>query len=177
MFEKGEYIVYGFTGVCRVEDITTINMNGANRDRLYYVLEPVNTGGRIYTPIDNNKTVMRRILTQEEAEELINQVLDIGHLWVQDEKAREESYRTALKNCDCREYIRMIKTLYVQQQERSARGRKMSAMDHKYLKMAEDSLYSELSIPLGIPKEYMEDYITERVGHKSADLDKREPII
>ena len=36
-------------------------------------------------------------------------------------------------------------------------------MDERYLRMAEDNLYSELSLVLGIPKEEMEGYITQRV--------------
>ena len=38
MFEIGEYIVYGVKGVCRIEDITHIDISGADKDRLYYVL-------------------------------------------------------------------------------------------------------------------------------------------
>lgn len=37
-------------------------------------------------------------------------------------------------------------------------------MDRKYFKMAEDNLYGELSVSLEIPKEKMEEYITEKVG-------------
>jgi len=29
MFEQGEYIVYGSTGVCKVEKVTTMDMDGA----------------------------------------------------------------------------------------------------------------------------------------------------
>ena len=39
MFEIGEYIVYGVKGVCRIEDITHIDISGADKDRLYYVLD------------------------------------------------------------------------------------------------------------------------------------------
>ena len=44
MFEIGEYIVYGVKGVCRIEDITHIDISGADKDRLYYVLAPVGDG-------------------------------------------------------------------------------------------------------------------------------------
>ena len=66
MFEKDEYIVYGITGVCRVQDITARDQDG--QQKLYYVLEPAGTaGGRIITPAEDNKSVMRRVLTEEEA--------------------------------------------------------------------------------------------------------------
>ena len=35
MFEIGEYIVYGVKGVCRIEDITHIDISGADKDRMF----------------------------------------------------------------------------------------------------------------------------------------------
>lgn len=165
MFERGEYIIYGTSGVCKVEDITTMEMEGVPRDRLYYVLSPSSQkGGWIFTPVDNQKTPMRRILNQKEAATLIDEMPGIQVLWITNEKMREENYKECMKSCDCREWIRIIKTLYLRKQERSAQGKKITATDERYLRMAEDYLYTELEIPLGIPKEQMESYITERIG-------------
>ena len=36
-------------------------------------------------------------------------------------------------------------------------------MDERYFKAAEDHLYAELSIALGMPKEDVKDYIEERL--------------
>ena len=47
--------------------------------------------------------------------------------------------------------------------QRSAQGKKITSTDEKYLKMAEDYLYSELEILLEIPKSQMEQYITVRM--------------
>ena len=38
VFKKGEYIVYGTTGVCQVMDITTMERKDAPQEKLYYVL-------------------------------------------------------------------------------------------------------------------------------------------
>ncbi|MCX4321156.1 MAG: CarD family transcriptional regulator, partial [Lachnospiraceae bacterium] len=65
--------------------------------------------------------------------------------------------------CDCRDWIKIIKTLYQRKRERLARGKKTTAMDERYLRMAEENLYSELSLVLGVPREDMEDYITQRL--------------
>lgn len=164
MFEKGEYIVYGTSGVCRVEEITTMNMRGVPRDRLYYVLAPSSQkGGKIFTPVDNEKTMMRRVINQEEASRLIDEIPNIEELWIANEKLREDQYKACMRSCDCREWIRIIKTLYVRKMARTAQGKKVTSTDEKYLRMAEDFLYSELEIPLGIPKEHMSDYISRRI--------------
>lgn len=148
-----------------MEDVTTMEMEGVPRDRLYYVLAPVSQkGGKIFTPVDNEKTPMRRVLTREEATSLIDRIPEIEELWISSEKLRENKYKECMRSGDCREWIRIIKTLYLRNQERSAQGKKVTATDEKYLHMAEECLYSELEIPLEIPKNQVEQYIVERLG-------------
>lgn len=169
MFEKNEYIIYGTSGVCRIEDITTMNMDGVSRDKLFYVLAPSSQkGGKIFTPVDSKKTLMRRILTREEATRLIDEIPDIEQLWFTSDKLREEKYKECMRSCDCREWVKIIKTLYLRKAERSAQGKKITSTDEKYLRMAEDYLYTELEIPLEVPKENMEEYITGRIEHMQA---------
>lgn len=170
MFQKGELIIYGNKGVCEVTDISKVTISGASRDKLYYVLRPAqDKEGRIFTPVDGQKTEMRRILNRKEAEELIDSIPAIGHLWVADERQRELNYKQAVNSCDCREWIRIIKTLWLRNQQRLSQGKKITAMDRKYFKIAEDNLYGELSESLGIPKEKMEEYISGKVGMQMQD--------
>ena len=167
MFEKGSYIVYGNSGVCQVEDIITMDMKGVPRDRLFYVLNPsAQKGGKIFTPVDNEKTHMRPVLTPEEASKLIDEIPEIEELWIANEKLREAQYKECMKSCDCKEWIKIIKTLYLRKRARSAQGKRITSTDEKYLRMAEDYLYTELEIPLGIPKARMEGYIGERVRRR-----------
>lgn len=164
MFEIGEYIVYGNRGVCLVEDITHVEVPGADKDRLYYILSQLEGGaGKIYVPTDNEKVVMRKVITKKDAEELIQRMPEIELLWVEDDKRREEVYKEAIRTCDYREWVSMIKTLYFRKKERTARGKKVTALDEKYLKAAENGLYSELSLSLGIPKNRMQEYIREHI--------------
>ena len=154
-----------------MEDVTTMDMKGVPRDRLYYVLTPASQkGGRIFTPVDSEKTPMRRTLTKEEATHLIDKIPEIEELWITNEKLREDKYKECMRSGDCREWIRIIKTLYLRKQQRNAQGKKVTATDERYLHMAEDYLYSELEIPLEIPKDQMVQYISERIGRRQEDL-------
>lgn len=165
MYQKGEFIIYGSKGVCEITDISTINISGIKKDRLYYILCPMNDrDGKVFTPVDSEKTVMRRILTSEEAKELIADIPDIENLWVSDERQREQNYRQAIGSCDCRELIKVIKTLWIRNQQRLSQGKKVTAMDKKYFKIAEDNLYAELALSLQIPQDQVRDYITEKVS-------------
>ncbi len=165
MFEKGEYIVYGMTGVCRVSDITEMNMDGLSASKLYYVLEPVGTGAsRIITPVEGNKNVMRRVMTSEEAYDLIDGMPEIDSLNVRDDRQRENCYKEALKTCDCREWVGILKTLYFRKRERLNRGKRMTEVDERYMKKTKENLFGELAIPLGITAAEVERFIISRLG-------------
>ena len=51
MFSKGDIIVYGNTGVCRVEEVGPLSISAAKKDTIYYRLLPYYGGGVIYTPV------------------------------------------------------------------------------------------------------------------------------
>lgn len=164
MFEVGQFIVYGSSGVCKVVDIGKIEMTGMPKDRIYYTLEPCYTkGSRILTPTDNTKTIMRRLMTKQEADQLIDNVNEIETLWIADERRREESYKSMIAKCDCHELVKVIKTIYLRKQKRIAAGKKVTISDEKYFKLAEDNLYSELAIVLDMTKEEAREYMLNRI--------------
>ena len=164
MFEKGQYIIYGIRGVCEVMDITTIDRPGGPQGKLYYVLRPYyHQDSKIVTPVDSDKTVIRPLLTREEALELIDRIQDVQEMEVTEDKQREERYKEALKTCDCRVWVSMIKALYLRRKDRIEQGKKMTDLDERYFKTAEENLYSELARSLGMSRDEMVDYIKERV--------------
>lgn len=160
MFEKGQYVSYGKHGVCVVEDITHMDIPGIDKDKLYYVLSKVYTrGNKIYTAVDNHKVVMRRILSKHEAEDLVEEIPDIEQLAVSNDKSRNDKYKEAMAKGDCREWVRIIKSLYHRKQECLAKGRKVAVTDERFCKEAEDYLYGELALSLGIKKDEVENFI------------------
>lgn len=68
-----------------------------------------------------------------------------------------------MRNSSCEDYIRIIKTLYLRKQDRLAKGQKIIGLDERYLKQAEDLLYGELAVALGIEKQGVQAYITEEI--------------
>ncbi len=167
MFETGEYVVYGHVGICEVKGVTTMQQEGVPADRLYYVLQPEKKSeGTIYTPVDNMRMGLRRMMTKAEAAELIEEIPSIEALDIKNDKQREECYKECLRSCDVIEMVRMIKSIYNRKIQRFKMGKKNTAVDERYMKMAEDSLYTELSILLDIPREKMVDYISDKIeGH------------
>ncbi|MCR4802063.1 MAG: CarD family transcriptional regulator [Lachnospiraceae bacterium] len=164
MFEKGQYVNYGKHGVCVVEDITHIDIPGLDQNKLYYVLSKVYTkGNKIYTAVDNHKVIMREILTKNEAETLIQEIPEIEQLKVANDKSRNEKYKNAITSCDCREWVKVLKSLYNRKQDCIAKGKKVAITDERLYKEAEEHLYGELALSLGIEKNQVEEFIISKV--------------
>lgn len=169
MFKVGDYVVYGNTGVCQIEDVGPISIGSKDKD--YYTLVPVyGRNSKLYTAVDSDKVVIRPIMTKQESDALIDEMEEIDTLRIGDEKKREEIYKETMKTCDCKEWVRIIKTLYLRKMDRLSRGKKVTSSDERYLQMAEENLYGELAFALEMPKEKVGEFITEKIRKKQAML-------
>ena len=164
MYEKGEYVVYGQNGICLIQDVTELQMPGAEKSRLYYVLIPeMNGSNTIYIPVDNEKLTIRRILSEQEAQHLRSEIPQLEPLAIVTEKARELEYKAAFRSCDCLQWARLIKTLYLRRQERLAQGKKMTSTDERYLRQTEECLYQELAMVCGVDKKALQEEIAAEI--------------
>lgn len=165
MFQVGDLIVYGTTGVCRVEKIGKPDFSGAADGVDYYTLAPFySASSKIFTPCDNQKIVMRPIMTKKEAEELIEEIDTIGTVVVPDERKREEQYKELMKTGDARKFVSIIKTIHIRKRERLSEGKKITTSDEKYFQLAEDKLYGELAIVLEIDKKEVKGFLSRKVS-------------
>ena len=64
--------------------------------------------------------------------------------------------------------VEIIKSVYSKKREAEAAGRRVSQMDDRYMKLAEELLHGELSVALEIPKDEVKDYIHRRVAEAEA---------
>jgi CarD family transcriptional regulator len=161
MFQVGDIVVYANRGICRVEDITELNLPGAKSGKKYYEMRPISDeSGKVYSAVDNDKVVMRRVLTKEEAQKLVMDIPDIPEMTIGDEKQRELKYKEAMLSCDCRQWVSIIKTLYTRRQNRLRQGKKTTNTDDRYFKRVSENLHGELAIALGMKKEEMESFIS-----------------
>ena len=161
MFGIGEKVVCGNKGVCVVENITTLNISGVDKERQYYILKPLYmAGSTVYVPVDSPKESMRSVLTRVEAEALIEKIPELSLLTIVNDKLSEQVYKECLKTNQCEELVRIIKTIYLRKQKRIEAGRKITAVDAKYFHIAEENLYGELAVALDMSLDEVEGYIT-----------------
>ena len=146
VFQKGERVVCGSKGVCVVEEITTLDIAGVDKKREYYILKPLYlSSSTVYIPVDTAEGSMRKVLAHEEAESLIRQIPEIPLITIANDKLLD--------------LIRIIKTIYLRKRAREKAGRKETAVDARYFRIAEDQLYGELAVALDMSRENVESYI------------------
>lgn len=162
MFAKGDMIIHPIHGVCKVESVGMIKISGNNRERMYYTLLPeFKKDSKIYSPIDSDKLELRAVISKEVANRLIESIPDIKPFELEDEKEKERLYKEALHRGNCKEIMQIIKAINIGKESRNINGKKIAAIDKKYLNLFQEHIDGELAISLGIPKENVKSYITE----------------
>lgn len=144
MYQVGDYLIYGFEGVCRVDGVGHPDISGSSRDRLYYSLTPYLKSGTIYTPVDS-RIFMRPVITRAEMDALLAALPQLPPCAdvPSDNRAVAPYYQQLLRTHDCRTVLQVFKTLYLKQRALSGAKRTVSATDMRFWKQAEDMLTNE----------------------------------
>lgn len=161
MFQINDLVVYGKNGVCSVKEIGTLSL--MNNDRLYYTLIPVyKKEETIYAPVENGRIVMRDVISKEDAKELIDTFSKLEETVVASERDRENCYKQTLMGCNCEELASMIKTIYNRKCKRISEGKKVTVVDEKYYRQAEEQLFGELAFALDVDKTKISEMISDK---------------
>ncbi|MDO5146198.1 MAG: CarD family transcriptional regulator [Eubacteriales bacterium] len=163
MFEKGEFIIYGTSGVCEVRDY--MSASEEETTRTYYVLVPLRSkGSTIYSPVDNQKVLMRPVMTKEEACLFLTHMGEFEDLEIRDSRTQEQQYREVLQSGSYTDSIRLLKALYTRKKQREEKGRRITSVDEKYLYLVRDSLVNELSVALDMDAEEADKLLKDKMG-------------
>lgn len=171
MFQKGDYVICGNNGICCVQDVTTLDISGVDKKRKYYLLKPVfQSTSTVYVPLDAADKSIRKASSRQEADELIQSIPNIPLIPLADEKALERTYKEYMHEGSCVAWIKLIKTIYLRKEKRILKGCKVTAVDSRYFKLAEDFLYGELSVALNISRDEVRNYIAKSIDEHSSSL-------
>ena len=162
MFKKGEYVVNSNNGICEIADIIAMDMGAGNKE--YYVLIPVDEKtAKIYLPVDIAEKRIRLAMKKDDAWRLIKEISAIDEVLVENEKEREKLYKEALASCEPKRLISIMKNLYIRRKKRLDEGKKTTALDERYFKLAENQLYGEIAFALGVQKSEINQIIEQNI--------------
>lgn len=167
MFQPGDLIVYGRTGVCKVEAIESV------KGQDFYVLNPLQQNCSIRTPV-NGKVFIRPVITREEADALIDRIPQMEAHPFENKALREltEHYQSFLTRHECKDLVELTMSIYAKKRAAEREKRKFGVVDERFLREGETLLYGELSAALDIPAEEVPGYIAGRLDKHPVEVVK-----
>lgn len=145
MYRAGDTIVYGNSGVCRVQEVKKADLGMG--EQTYYVLRTLSEkgSGTIFVPRDNAALCARMhpLLTADEFKSIVRAAQPFsGDAWPPDSRTRIKRLKELLSSGDRLLLIRLVKTLVAARR----RGEKHTAADDAALQHAADMLYEEAAL-------------------------------
>ncbi len=166
MYSVNDLIIYGSSGVCRVEEIgVPKDIPGAAPERSYYTLRPLFDNGTIRVPTDAN-VFMRPVISRSEANELIAAIPEIpadNSCVTNSPQLLSEHYKSYFASHRCEDLLTLIKTVYAKNAKAGTHGKSIGRTDQHYFQRAKDLVEQELSIALEMPLEEVGPYIEQKV--------------
>ena len=163
MYSSGELIVYGGTGVCRVEAVEEKAVGG--EIRRFYRLKPLYQSGTISVPVDG-RVFIRAVMSREEADALISALpgMEVQSFHENNFTQLAAHYQQLLCSHDCADIAGLVVSIHAKKRAAESQGRRFGQIDARFMKRAETLLYGELAAALGIGYDEVEPYIAARVG-------------
>ena len=162
MYTVGDKVIYGALGVMQITDITEQSVGDVMRK--YYVMKEYSSpsSSLTYVPLDNEILVsqMKPLLTKDEIVDVVRTAKTSAELeWIEDNRARSESYKKILSSSDRVNMLRMIDLVYKTGIRREEEGKKNYIADENSMRKAEKIIATEFSLVLGIPESDVHAYI------------------
>lgn len=151
MYEKGDYVICRSGGVWRV-----IACDGGMLS-----LQEHEHGATREMPAGSEE-IVRKITTKEKIQEVIGRVAFIPTIQAPNDTMRNELYAASMAMYDEIEWVRVIKTVYLRQE-----NKRIAEAEKRYGQLAEGYLHGEISVLLGMPLAQVESHIAAAVADDS----------
>ena len=165
MFSIGEKVMYGGTGVCVVEEITSVKFSASQPGKPYYLLRPMYQTG--------TKVPIRPVMNRSEAEAVIDAMPAVPAEICTEKNlsALRNYYQKQITSFDSMDLIRLAKSIRAKKIEAEKRQKRIGSTDEKYLRRAEELLFGELAVALEISMDDVPAFIEQRLGSLAAALE------
>ena len=141
MHKINDYVVYK-RDVCKVNDITTSKYSGEE----VYALAPIDDNSlKIEVPINNYN--VRTVIDRKTLDFIIEEMPSIDIIDLPD-KQLEAEYKRLFATDKIEDLVKIIKTSYLNTQERTNKRRRARDKDIIFFNKAENCLYNEFSVVL-----------------------------
>lgn len=161
--QLNDYVIYNVEGICKVSDIVHPDF-AKDKEKQYFLLVPiVNQSAKVYVPVDMADSRCRRLISRDEAQELLSTIDRIEMAEIPDDKEREGIIKSALSEGDLKKIVSVIKNIQYRKAQRNLSGKKNTAVDEKYFKIADRNLCHELGFVLNKSEDEIRQIIIDAV--------------
>ncbi len=153
-FQTGEIVLYGTEGICKV--IGTEEKRFGAEALMYYVLESVGKGSRIFVPFSNPTLVgrIRRPLSGDQMQSLFASLSDLGEItWIANDRERKTTYMALVANGKTEDLLALMKTVQNRRAALAEMGKKLYASDDRCYRDARSLLVAEMTLSLALDAE------------------------
>ena len=159
MYQVGDMVIYGCSGVCRIAARGTLPFGAVGEE--YYVLHPISFGSIVYVPVANGNLVqkMHPVLGREELLGILSAFSGEPREWIDSEATRKRLYLEVLESGDRSALLAVLQTLRSRRDRLNRLGKRLRLSDERLLRDAERVLYDEISFVLEIPRKEAEAYL------------------
>lgn len=167
MFNVNDTVKYGVNGVCKIVDISYQNFCGDDEEEEYYILKPLySQNSTFFVPTHNENLVskMHKIMSENEIYDLIHEIPSCNAEWIDDNKARQESYNNIIVNGSRKDVIGLIRTLHTKKRQLEDERKKMHAADEKIMQDAQRMINDEFAAVLNIRPAEVPEFIESNLN-------------
>lgn len=162
MFQVGDAVSYGTSGVCTIAEKKKVCLAGQPCE--CYILKPVyDRTMKICVPC-NSQVLLERMRTLPSKEEILELLQEPAPEHNSDPEVRKERYRQTLQSGDRHALLRMLRDLYAERCHRHAQGKQLSGFEDSALREAQTILHSEFAYAWGITPQEVPDLIARELG-------------
>lgn len=162
MYVQGDRVIYGTIGVVEIVDIVEQTVGDVTRK--YYVMKEYSSpsSSLTYVPLDNDALLaqIKPLLAKDEIVATVKEAKSADLIeWIDDNRARAESYKRILASGDRVRMLAMIDYIYKTGLRREAEGKRNFIADETSMRRAQKMIASEFSLVLGIPEDEVGEFI------------------
>lgn len=152
-FKKGQQVIHCRDGLAVIVNQTVIMDNG------YFVVKASRgTGENIYVPIARADAIIRPLLNEKEALDLIKYIKDLEIEFNPNTKQRRDALKRRLGSGDVKDIAHLFKQYYLFKTSTDGSIR-FGPVDLDMLQFATNNLLDELCLSLDKPRDEIEGYV------------------
>ena len=156
-FKKGQQVVHCRDGLAVITDETVVS------DKEYFIVKTIRGGGEnIYVSKERATSIIRPIMDQKTADELLKYAKTIEIEYNSNTKQRRDSLKSRLSSGDVKDVVFLFKQLYFYRTLDDG-SVKYGPVDLDMLQFATNNLLDELSITYGKNRDEIEQFVYKKL--------------